>query len=101
MMVVPAPLAIIPSSDSRPDADRGKKTAANPIPAAKSSRPTRHRLASLNGPGMFSSYIQLFEAKPRERANGPAPIFFQLGWARPYCRWKFVRLALPGGAGGA
>ena len=49
----------------------GKKTATNPTPAAKSSRPTRHRLASLNGPGMFSSYIQLFEAKPREPGEWP------------------------------
>jgi len=74
MIVVPAPLAIVAPSDSRPDTDRGKKTAANPTPAAKSSRPTRHRLASLNGPGMFSSYIHLFEAKPRE--FGPFVSFF-------------------------
>src|SRR5215831_9488302 len=57
MMVVPPPRAIILSGDSPPDADRGEKTAANPVPVIKIRRPTRHRLAYFTRCDIFFSSV--------------------------------------------
>src|SRR5229473_1434770 len=60
MMVVPPPSAIIPSCDSPPEADRGEKTAAKPIPVIKTSRATRYLLGNFTSPGMFCPFQRSF-----------------------------------------
>src|SRR5712692_6969499 len=60
MMVVPPPSAIIPSCDSPPEADRGEKTAAKPIPVIKTSGATRYLLGNFTSPGMFCPFQRSF-----------------------------------------
>src|SRR5713101_2216005 len=80
MMVVPPPSATIVSCVSPPEADRGEKTAAKPIPVIKTSRATRYLLGNFTSPGMFCLFRRSFAGVKHRQAKPPSERASVLAW---------------------